>query len=138
MKVYRNPKRERGTPLSCLAYAAGLDCEAKRVLTPKQLQRWRENGYTIYNGQRLNVSLLEDLARLDVPSAARRIRCPVLILHGDTDEVVPVAEAHELNESLIGLKRLSIFTGTDHRFANPLIMRQAMTEALNWLTEHVR
>ena len=110
----------------------------KRVLTPKQLQRWRENGYTIYNGQRLNVSLLEDLARLDVPSAARRIRCPVLILHGDTDEVVPVAEAHELNESLIGLKRLSIFTGTDHRFANPLIMRQAMTEALNWLTEHVR
>ena len=70
----------------------------KRMLTPLQLQHWRERGYTSYNGQRLNVSLLDDLERLNVPEAVRRIRCPVLILHGDADEVVPVAEAYELHE----------------------------------------
>lgn len=110
----------------------------KRVLTPKQLQTWRERGYIAYHGQQLNLSLLEDLERLDVPEAARRIRCPVLILHGDADEVVPVAEAHELQKILTSPKRLSIFKDTDHRFSNPLIMRQAMTEALNWLAEYVR
>jgi dipeptidyl aminopeptidase/acylaminoacyl peptidase len=86
----------------------------------------------------LNVSLLEDLERINVPEAARRIRCPVLILHGDADEVVPVAEAYELHGILTSAKRISIFKETDHRFSNPLIMRQAMTEALNWLAEYAR
>ena len=36
----------------------------KRVLTPKQIQRWRERGYTTYNGQRLNATLLEDLGKV--------------------------------------------------------------------------
>jgi alpha/beta superfamily hydrolase len=110
----------------------------KRVLTSKQLHSWRERGYITYHGQRLNVSLLDDLEQLDVPAAARRIRCPVLILHGDADEVVPVAEAHELYGILTSPKRLSIFKETDHRFSNQLIMRQAMTETLNWLVEYVK
>jgi putative redox protein len=110
----------------------------KRMLTPLQLQHWRERGYTSYNGQRLNVSLLDDLERLNVLEAVRRIRCPVLILHGDADEVVPVAEAYELHESLNSAKRLAIFNNTDHRFSNPEVMQGAMTEALDWLTEHVR
>ena len=109
-----------------------------RMLTPKQLEHWRERGYTTYNGQRLNVALLEDLDTLDVAQTARQVRCPVLILHGDADEVVPVAEAYELHDCLTGPKRLSIFPGVDHRFSNPLVMRQAMSEALDWLAEHVR
>ncbi len=48
----------------------------KRMLTPEQLQRWRERGYTSYNGQRLNVSLLDDLESIDVPEAARRDSLP--------------------------------------------------------------
>ncbi|MBM4298752.1 MAG: alpha/beta fold hydrolase, partial [Deltaproteobacteria bacterium] len=51
-----------------------------RVLPPAGLERWRKRGYTVFNGQRLNVTLLEDLERIDVASAARRILCPVLIL----------------------------------------------------------
>jgi alpha/beta superfamily hydrolase len=109
-----------------------------RVLTPEQLQRWREQGHTIYNGQQLNISLLEDLERINVTEATRRIRCPVLILHGDADEVVPVAEAHELHETLTSPKRLSIFPDTDHHFSDPLVMRQAMTETLDWLTKHAK
>jgi pimeloyl-ACP methyl ester carboxylesterase len=109
-----------------------------RVLTPQQLQAWREYGYTSYHGQRLNVSLLDDLERLDVTTAVRQIACPVLILHGEADEVVPVAEAHELHALLTSPKQLSIFRETDHGFSNPHVMRQAMSAALDWLTEHVR
>ena len=110
----------------------------KRLLTPEQLQRWRDRGHTTYNGQRLNVSLLDDLEKLNVPEAVRRIGCPVLILHGDADQVVPVAEAYELHQCLNSPKRLTIFNNTDHRFSNPEVMQRAMTEALEWLTEHVR
>ena len=110
----------------------------KRVLPPAGLERWRRRGYTRFNGQRLNVTMLEDLESIDVPGAARKIRCPVLILHGDADEVVPVAEAHELHGCLTSSKRLSILKDGDHRLSDPIIMQRAMHEALDWLTDHVR
>ena len=110
----------------------------KRMLTPTQIQKWREQGFTIYHGQRLNASLLDDLEQLDVVESARRIGCPVLILHGDADEVVPVAEAYELAACLTATKRLEIFKDTDHRLSDSAVMQRAMAAALAWLVEHVR
>jgi putative redox protein len=110
----------------------------KRILTAGQLQEWRDCGFTLYNGRRLNVSLLEDLQALDVAASAKKISCPVLILHGDADEVVPVAEARELDGCLRGAKRFLIFEGGDHRLSDPMLMERALAEALDWLTRFVR
>jgi pimeloyl-ACP methyl ester carboxylesterase len=110
----------------------------KRILTPAQIQKWRELGFTTYHGQRLNAALLDDLEQLDVVESARRIGCPVLILHGDADDVVPVAEAYELAACLSTTKRLEIFKDTDHRLSDSAVMQRAMAAALAWLVEHVR
>jgi putative redox protein len=109
-----------------------------RILTPTHLQQWRERGFVFYNGQRLNVSLLEDLERLNVPRSAKNVKCPVLIVHGDGDEVVPVKEAFELHECLTGPKRLSILKGADHRISDTALMQRALAESFNWLLEHAR
>jgi len=108
-----------------------------RVLTPAQAEQWRAQGFTHHNGQRINRSLLHDLERLNVPEAVKKIICPVLILHGDADEVVPVEEAHELYAALAHSKRLSILPASDHRLSDPAVMRRAIAEALEWLTQHV-
>ena len=109
----------------------------RRMLKPEQLQNWRDRGFTFYNGQRLNLALLEDLETINVLESARKIACPVLIIHGDADEIVPVEEAHELNACLSGKKKLLILKGTDHRLSDAGTMRQALAEAVDWLTEHV-
>jgi dipeptidyl aminopeptidase/acylaminoacyl peptidase len=62
----------------------------------------------------------------------------VLILHGDADDVVPVAEAYELAACLTATKRLEIFKDTDHRLSDSAVMQRAMAAALAWLVEHVR
>ena len=62
--------------------------------------------------------------------SARRIVCPVLILHGDADEVVPVAEAYELAACLTRPNALAIFKDTDHRLSDPAVMQRAMAAAL--------
>jgi putative redox protein len=108
-----------------------------RVLTPAQAEQWRVQGFTHHNGQRINLSLLHDLERLNVSEAVKTITCPVLILHGDKDEVVPVEEAHELYAALAHSKRLSILPASDHRLSDPAVMRRAIAEALEWLTQHV-
>jgi uncharacterized protein len=104
-----------------------------RLLTPSQVQEWRETGHTFYHGRRINVSLLQDLDKLDVPAAARRISCPVLILHGAQDEVVSVDEAHELYGYLSGSKKLTILPGADHRLSDPDLMDRALRETVEWL-----
>jgi putative redox protein len=109
----------------------------KRILTPAQLEQWRNQGFTFHNGQRLNASLLRDLESLDVPKAAKRILCPVLVIHGDLDRTVPVEEAYELYACLTNEKKLSILEGADHRLSNPALMERTVTEALDWLTRHV-
>jgi fermentation-respiration switch protein FrsA (DUF1100 family) len=38
-------------------------------------------------------------------AAAKQVRSPALILHGDADAVVPVAEAYELYGCVTGSKR---------------------------------
>jgi dipeptidyl aminopeptidase/acylaminoacyl peptidase len=48
-----------------------------------------------------------------------------------------VEEAYELDACLNAAKRLSILKGADHRLSNPQTMRQAINEALNWLTDSV-
>jgi len=119
--------------------AAPLHPEAfpRRILSPKGLQKWRDRGFTLYNGRRLNLTLLEDLEKINVVESARKIACPLLIIHGDTDEVVPVEEAHELNACASGKKKLLILKGTDHRLSNPVTMQHAISETLDWFTEHV-
>lgn len=130
---------EQPTLAALVTVAAPLHPERfpSRFLTAAQAEQWRAQGFTHYNGQRINLSLLDDLERLDVPEAVKKIACPVLILHGDADEVVPVAEARELYACLTNSKRLSILPGTDHRLSDPALMGRAITEALDWLMEHV-
>jgi putative redox protein len=108
-----------------------------RVLSRDALQKWRERGFTFYNRQRLNSALLEDLEMINVVESARKIGCPVLIIHGDNDEIVPVEEALELNACISGEKKLLILRGTDHRLSDPVTMQEALTEAVYWLTAHV-
>lgn len=110
-----------------------------RTLTPKQIDAWRARGFTLYHGQRLNVSLLHDLETINVVEAVAHIACPVLILHGDADEVVPVNEAHELHACLSSApNRLLVLPGGDHRFSDPGLLERAMGEALDWLAKHVQ
>jgi alpha-beta hydrolase superfamily lysophospholipase len=108
-----------------------------RILTVEQLNDWRQRGSIVFNGRRLNGTLLEDLSRIDVVACARKITCPTLILHGEADAVVPVAEAHELYGCLSSQKQLCILPATDHRLSNPQMMDRAVNESLDWLMRHL-
>jgi len=111
---------------------------AERILTAEEARQWRAAGFIVYHGQRINVTLLDDLDKIDVPAAARKIYCPTLVIHGDQDDTVPVEEAHELCAELRGPKRLSTLQGADHRLTEPAHLHKALAEAADWLTGHLR
>ncbi len=126
-------------PIAALAtIAAPVHPEkfAERFLTDTQRSEWRTEGFIIYNGLRLNSTLLADVEAIDIAAAARKISAPALVLHGDRDPTVPVEEGHELYAALRGPKRLVILEGAEHRLAGGHLQK-AVDEITEWLTEHL-
>jgi predicted alpha/beta-hydrolase family hydrolase len=110
----------------------------ERLLSEEEARHWREAGFVFYHGQRINASLLDDLQRIDVPEAAKKISCPVFIIHGESDEIVPVDEAKELFELLTCPKKISVLRTADHRLSDPTLLSKALTDSIEWITHHLR
>jgi uncharacterized protein len=94
---------------------------------PKIKKQWRELGRMEILNARTNqlmpmdVSMLDDLEanskRLDIVAAAARIRCPLLILHGDQDVSVPLEEGLRIFAAATAdHKTMHVIPNTDHTF----------------------
>lgn len=57
--------------------------------------------------------------RLPTAEYARAARCPVLVMHGDADQVIPFPNGKALYESLSQPKRFEIIPGADHNDLQP-------------------
>lgn len=96
--------------------------------TNRQKKEWKEKGYLeIMNARtkqlmRLNRVLLDDIEKnyndlLNIEKALRTLNKPYLIVHGDQDLAVPIAEAETLYEwSNKGLTEIFKISGTGHTF----------------------
>lgn len=97
-----------------------------RMTDEATLAAWRRTGaLEVVNSRtgqilRMGVDFLDDVlgnrARLDLLSAARRLRVPALAVHGTADETVPFAEAGELVAAGGGRIRLAPVEGAGHTF----------------------
>lgn len=91
----------------------------------EHVREWRDRGVTwIANartGQQMPLyrTLWDDLrdnaSRLDVVSAAARVRAPWLIVHGEEDSTVPVGEARRL-AGAAAAATLKVIAGSGHTF----------------------
>ena len=60
-----------------------------------------------------------------------------LILHGEADELVPLAQAEELHAAARPPKHLEVFPGGDHRFTDPQHRRRAIKMSLEWFQRYL-
>jgi len=94
--------------------------------SPEQLSQLRSVGFTLIPHQTPYGSVpftvyerfFTEFAELDMLLAIPRISCPVLLVHGSADAVVPLRETEELF-TRIPSKDLFLIGGADHRFSAP-------------------
>jgi len=93
-----------------------------------------EKGYYQYpDGSRINKEFFEDVRRLDLTEEVRQTRCPLLIIHGDLDEVVPRHHARVLYQAAGSqTKDLRMIEGGDHSFTDPGTLNKVIRLALDW------
>lgn len=87
----------------------------------QEIKNWKEKGYIDITGvddekRKLNYSFYKDAERINGYDAAKKIKIPTLIVHGDRDETVPI-EQSKRTASLIENCRLEIIEGGDHKYS---------------------
>ena len=106
--------------LGLISSAVDYKEQIQNALSKSELQEWKEQGYrTIKDGKRINYTYYQDIVNHSAFEAARDIRIPTLIIHGDDDESVPVSQSIKLSK-IIPHNKLVLIKGADHHYSNPL------------------
>jgi pimeloyl-ACP methyl ester carboxylesterase len=93
--------------------------------TDEQMQEWKQHGvWWIPNARTgqdmpLYYQIVEDFNqnrhRLDIPQVIKKMRQPLLILHGEEDETLPIDMAHELKKGKPDAE-MHLLPATNHSF----------------------
>lgn len=85
----------------------------------KDLEEWKGQGYRDYEDDgkvlKLGYTFIDDFKNNDAYKAAANINIPTLIVHGDTDETVPVSQSIKTSKIIPNCK-LVLIKGADHRY----------------------
>lgn len=78
--------------------------------------------------------LIADFDRHDLLNCVRLLgSTPILVIHGDKDDIVPLRQAKDLFQLAAGPKRLAVIEGGDHQFSTNY--EQPQRELLGWLRQ---
>jgi dipeptidyl aminopeptidase/acylaminoacyl peptidase len=89
------------------------------------------------SGRRIKSGFLEELQHYDAGLDISKITCPMLIIHGSADIVVPVDHSRQLYEQANKPKKLEIIHGGSHGFDDPIHLQQAVSLAVEWLKQYI-
>lgn len=103
----------------------------------RKTQEWKDAGYQLGAEGEPGERFFEDARAQDVLAAVRRLSAPLLVLHGASDEVVPVEDAYAIHASAGGPKALRILPGVDHRFTAPQALEKALQAATEWFEAYL-
>lgn len=93
----------------------------RQRLGDARIQKWKQEGIMHYdeNGENfeLDCAFWEDLQTYAILEMAKNITCPVLIVHGGNDTVVPIKQSQDLAQ--IVNAEVGIVKGANHDYAAP-------------------
>lgn len=129
--------------------AVGLKCPVpdfpemlEHEFGPDGIEEWQRTNYIpdVTGGTApvaLDFAFYESCRADNAYEAARNINAPVLIVHGQQDELVPFHQIRQLEDALPGDKKLVLLPEADHQFGKPEDFRQMTVHLANWMQAHL-
>jgi len=104
----------------------------------EELKDVREKGYfELESGGRLRVEFYDDLCQYNILDEVEKIHCPLLIIHGSLDEVIPVEHAYKLYSHANEPKRLEVIEGGNHALDRPGNLEKIINLSLEWFKAYL-
>jgi putative redox protein len=107
-------------------------------IAPEAWQQLHGKGYLEISPEKiLREEFFLDMEKHDVLKEVERLRQPILIIHGSSDEMVPVENARLIYEHANGPRRLEIIEGGDHSLNKPQYWKKIMGLSLDWFGRYL-
>jgi len=114
----------------------------KRYFTPERVKEAYEKGSAFSCHPRKKFKFykifFEDLEKVNVPESMKKVKVPLLIIHGAKDASVPLKESKDLFILANNPKNLEIISGAGHLFAEDNKANELIQAIINWLTKWVK
>lgn len=83
----------------------------------------------------LSDDFFADAENYHLPEVVAALRIPLLVVHGDSDEIVPVQEAYRAHEVNSANTKLAVIPQADHMFSRPEHRQQVSKLVVEWFKE---
>lgn len=112
---------------------------AMHFLSANQRQELKSTGKVKFSsrGRALQLSnkFFADAANYNLPEVVASMQTPLLVVHGDSDEIVPVREAYQAHEMNPANIKLAVIPQADHMFSRPEHRQQISKLVVEWFKE---
>ena len=112
---------------------------AAQYLSQRQRDELQNSGRVAFSSRgralELTQAFFADAHQYDLLQTVKSLPAPLLVIHGDDDQIVPVQEAHAAHGANPRTSRLEIIPGADHMFSRPEHRQQAVQLVVEWLKE---
>ena len=110
-------------------------------LTPAQQETLTTNGQVEFTsrGRKLTITqaFFDDADSHDLVAATRSLTIPMLVVHGDQDEIIPVSEAYLAQDANPKRVKLFVVEGGDHMFSRPTHQQHVGQTVADWFRRQV-
>ncbi len=108
-------------------------------LTQKQIETLHRSGSVSFVSRGRNLRIKSEFvlkaSRYDLPAVIRSFDRPLMIVHGEADEIVPVEEAKRAESMNPRYIELFVLSGADHMFSRDQDRQAAARAVVDWLHE---
>ena len=119
---------------------ADLNNAVRYDFTDSQVRDFWRKGFIIYNRpkrfvhrKKLNRSFYDEFFSLDIPKSIRRLKRPLLVIHGEKDLIPWDREGWMLYKQANKPKRFVLIRGADHSFSKSEYWRQAVNAMISFI-----
>lgn len=112
------------------------------IIKKEELQQeLNKKGYLIYIKDNRNFKIpkqyIEERSSINQEKILSRIKCPVLIIHGDKDSSIPLEHSKKAMQYLDGKSKLEILKGENHKIELNVYLDKIIPLSVNWFKRYL-
>jgi putative redox protein len=114
---------------------------ATHFFSKEQLHELENTGKVSFNSRgrslQLSTQFFADTKQYDLPETVKSLQTPLMVVHGDADDIIPVQDAYLAKTLNPEYTELVIIPGADHMFSAKMHRTQTSKLVVEWFKEHL-
>jgi pimeloyl-ACP methyl ester carboxylesterase len=133
--------RTRNVKAVCALAGRLSGLNATHFFSQKQLKELKDTGRVSFNSRgrslQLSTQFFADAKQYDLPETVKSLQTPLMVVHGDADEIIPVQNAYLAKTLNPEYTELVVIPGANHMFSAEMHRNQTSKLVVKWFKEHL-